>query len=75
MDGESEGSRSPDLVAPVLTSKKKLGLGRNIWIRVRNNAWNVWIAILSVTFIFTVVAMMVCAPCSYNVVIYISMHA
>ena len=61
MDGESEGSRSPDLVAPVLTSKKKLGLGWKILVRVRKYAWSVWIAILSVTFIFTVVAMMVCA--------------
>jgi hypothetical protein len=60
VDGESDASPSPDLVAPVLTSKKTLRLGRNVWLRVKKYAWSLWIAILSVTFIFTVVAMMVC---------------
>ena len=66
VDGESDASASPDLVAPVLTSKKKLRLGQKVWIRVKNSARNVWIAVLSVTFIFTVVAMMVCTLCSLH---------
>ena len=66
VDGESDASPSPDLIAPVLTSKKKLGLKGKIWMRVKKYAWNLWIAILNVTFIFTVVAMMVCTPCSFR---------
>ena len=66
MDGESDASPSPDLVAPVPTSKEKLHLRQKIWIRVKKPAWDLWIAVLSVTFVFTVVAMMVCT-CSLHV--------
>ena len=56
----SAATPSPDLVAPVLTTKEKLHVKERVWFRVKNFALGLWAAVLSITFIFTVVAMMVC---------------
>ena len=52
---------SPDLVAPVLTTKKKVQ--QNIVFKVKRFGQNLWTAIFKIAFIFTVVAMMVCWVC------------
>ena len=52
---------SPDLVAPMLTTKKKIQ--QNIVFKVKRFSQNLCTAIFRVAFIFTVVAMMVCCVC------------
>ena len=52
---------SPDLVAPVLTTKKKVQ--QNIVFKVKRFSQNLWNTIFRIAFIFTVVAMMVCWIC------------
>ena len=61
-DAESGPTPSPELVAPVLTTKQKLHVKQRVWFRVKKIARSLWTAILSVTFVFTVVAMMVRTP-------------
>ena len=63
-DSESDhttDTSSPDLVAPMLTTKKKVQ--QNIVFKVKRFGQNLWTAIFRITFIFTVVAMMVCWVC------------
>lgn len=60
-DSESDHTSSPDLVAPVLTTKKKVQ--QNIVFKVKRFGQNLWTAIFRIAFIFTVVAMMVCWVC------------
>ena len=65
-DDSATATPSPELVAPVLKSKKKLHVGERVWFRVKQFAEGLWAAVLIIMFVFTVVAMMVSYLHSYG---------
>ena len=57
VDSDADATSSPDLVAPVLVTPK---LRKRIWVKALQFAQSLWNTAFRVSFIFTVVAMMVC---------------